>query len=86
MREIISRFSWDAIKFDDQVLAAMILVWGAVLLCTVSSIRNQPFTKMQRAFWLSFVIGLPMVGLLFYLPFSFRATNYPELFFWKRSK
>ncbi len=86
MREIISRFSWDAIKFDDQVLAAMIIVWGAVLLCAVSSIRNQPFTKLQRTFWLSLVIGLPMIGLLFYLPFSFRATNYPELFFWKRSK
>lgn len=86
MREILSRFSWDAIKFNEQVLACMIVVWGAVLLCAMSSIRGQPFSKAQRAFWMALVICLPLLGLLFYLPFSFRASNYPEFFFWRRNR
>jgi len=86
MREILSRFSWDAIKFNEQVLACMLVVWGAVLLCAVSSIRSQPFGKGQRAFWLFMVICVPLLGLLFYLPFSFRAANYPEFFFWRRNR
>lgn len=86
MREILSRFSWDAIKFDDQVLACMVVIWGVVLMCAVSSIRSQNFGKIQRAFWLTLVIFVPLVGLLFYLPFSFRAANYPEFFFWRRQR
>jgi hypothetical protein len=86
MRELFNRFSWDAIKFNDQVLACLVVIWGAVLLCAISSIRHQPFGKTQRAFWMTLVVTVPLLGLLLYLPFSFRAANYPELFFWRRNR
>lgn len=86
MREILSRFSWDAIKFNDQVLACMLVVWAAVLICSVSSIRSQGFGKGQKAFWMAVIICLPLLGLLLYLPFSFKAVNYPEFFFWRRNR
>jgi hypothetical protein len=86
MLNMLQRFSLDSIKYNYQVLLCMVLVWGAVLLCTISSIRAQPFTSKQRNFWTCFVVFVPFLGVLAYLPFSFRAENYHDLAIWKKVK
>ena len=86
MKELLSRFSWDAIKFDEQVLACMIVVWLVVVGCAISSINKQSFSVAQRRFWIAFVTLVPVVGVLCYLPACFDANKYPELFFWRRLK
>ena len=86
MRELISRFSLDAIKFNGQVLACMILIWIVVVGCTISSINHQSYSAAQRRFWIALVTLVPLLGMLSYLAASFEASKYPELFFWKRFK
>ena len=86
MKELISRFSWNAIKFNGQVLTCMILIWLAVVGCTISSIGKQSFSVAQHRFWVAFVILVPIIGVLCYLPVCFDADKHPELFFWRRSK
>ncbi len=86
MLEYFYKFSWDSIKFDYQVLACLILVWTAVVVCAVFSIMSRPFNLWQRAFWITLIVGLPAVGLLFYLPFSLKAESSPEVFFARRTR
>ncbi len=86
MKELFSRFSWDAIKFNEQVLVCMIVIWIAVVGCTISSINRQNYSPAQRRFWIAFVTLVPVLGVLCYLPVCFDADKYPELFFWRRSK
>ncbi|MEW6305632.1 MAG: PLDc N-terminal domain-containing protein [Verrucomicrobiota bacterium] len=86
MMQFLERFSMDSLKFNYQVLMAMIVIWGAVVLCATSSIRSQPFTPRQRTFWLSLVVFVPVLGVLAYLPFSFRPENYHDLAIWKKAK
>jgi hypothetical protein len=80
MSEIMYKFSGDAVKVDGQMLACALLVWFIVLGCALSSVLTQPFSKKQRTFWAFVVLGLPLLGLLAYLPFSIRKENYPGLF------
>jgi hypothetical protein len=84
MSEILSRFSLDAPKFGLQVAACMALIWLAVLFCALSSINSQSWTKRQRIFWIIIVCGIPFLGVLLYLPLSFRIENYPHLKLLKR--
>ncbi|HEY1173757.1 MAG TPA: PLDc N-terminal domain-containing protein [Verrucomicrobiae bacterium] len=86
MRELLDRFTLDAIKFDYQVLAGMILIWLVVLACVVSSIFHQGGTRGRRIAWICVVTFVPIIGVLIYLPFSFRLENYPDLFIWRKSK
>ncbi|HON06501.1 MAG TPA: PLDc N-terminal domain-containing protein [Verrucomicrobiota bacterium] len=86
MSGILNRFSVDAIKMDEQVIACMVIIWFFVLLCTLSSINKQPFTSKQRLFWMIVVTALPLVGVLLYLPFSFRIEMYPSLALLRKSK
>ncbi len=86
MLEFFYKFSWESIKFDYQVLACIILVWTAVVVCAVFSIMSRPFNLWQRAFWIALIVCLPAVGLLFYLPFSLKAENSPEVFFARKQR
>ena len=86
MKELYYRFSLDAIKFNGQVLACMIVVWLAVIGCAITSLNKQDFTPARRRFWLAFIVLVPGVGLICYLPTCVRAHDHPELFFWKKSK
>ncbi len=86
MNEIIGRFSLNAIKFNGQVLGCMICVWIAVLVCAIGSLNKQAYTPARRRFWLAFMILVPGVGVLCYLPSCIHADSHPELFFWRRSK
>jgi hypothetical protein len=86
MKELLGRFSLEAVKFNGQILACLILIWVAVLACAISSIMAQPFSKRQRAFWIGLILCVPLVGLLAYLPFSFRKEELPHIFLAKRKK
>jgi hypothetical protein len=79
MGDILGRFNLDEPKFNPQIMACMILVWLAILACSLASINGQSWTRRQRIFWIAIVTGIPFLGVLMYLPFSFRIENYPHL-------
>lgn len=53
------------------------MIWLLVLGCTISSILGLPLSRWQRVFWISVVVCVPGLGLLIYLPFSFRSESHP---------
>lgn len=80
MSEIIDRFNVTDPSLSHQAFICAIVIWVIVVVCSIMSIVGQPFSKKQRMFWMVVVMGLPLVGLLSYLPFSIRKENYPGLF------
>lgn len=80
MSEILNRFSFDTGKLTLQVLVCALVIWGAVVWCAISSILVQPFSRPQRIFWIAMVVAVPLIGLLAYLPFSFRREDLPPIF------
>jgi lysylphosphatidylglycerol synthetase-like protein (DUF2156 family) len=86
MSEFLHRFSLHSAKFNTQVVLFALLIWLVVVACAVTSILGQPFSKRQRLFWLAVVIFLPLVGVLAYLPFSFRREELPHAFLMKKDR
>jgi hypothetical protein len=80
MSELLNRFHFQESSLTFQVWAAAAGIWMAVLICTISSILNQPFSTRQRIAWVSIVSLLPLLGLLAYLPFSIRRDELPTAF------
>lgn len=80
MSEILNRFSLSSAKWNDQVAISVLLLWLAIVGCAISSIVAQPFSSVQRRFWIAVVICLPIMGVLAYLPFSFRHEDLPHAF------
>jgi hypothetical protein len=80
MSELLSRFTFQESKLTTQIWMVAVGIWIAILLCTISSILAQPFTKKQRAFWILLVTFVPILGLLAYLPFSIRRDELPTAF------
>jgi hypothetical protein len=80
MSELLSRFTFQESKLTAQIWMVAGAIWVAILLCTLSSVLAQPFTKRQRAFWILLIIGVPIFGLLAYLPFSIRRDELPTAF------
>jgi hypothetical protein len=80
MSELLSRFTFQESKLTGQIWVVAAFIWGAILCCTVSSILAQPFNKKQRFFWICLVVGVPILGLLAYLPFSIRRDELPTAF------
>lgn len=86
MSELFGRFSFQQAKLSPQIAACLLVIWLIVLFCALSSVFTQPFTRSQRIFWLAMILLLPVVGLLAYLPFSFRREDLPQLFLGKQSR
>ncbi len=86
MTQILYKFTLQAAKFNAPVLICIGLVWLIVVGCAITSILSQPFTERQRTFWIAVVTFVPVVGLLAYLPFSFRKEDLPQLFLVKRDR
>lgn len=86
MKDFINRFSLNSIKFDYQVLAGMIFVWLVVVGAAIHSILQQDLPPRQRRLWICIVVLLPILGVLAYLPFSFKLEHYPDLFMWKKNQ
>lgn len=86
MSEILDRFSLDAIKFDLPILLGMIFAWLIVVGCAVQSVWIHSKSRGTAAMWTAFIVLCPIVGVLVFLPFSFRLEHYPDLFIWKKNR
>ena len=62
------------------------LVWAVVVTCAVTSIWSRPFGRRRKALWTAVVAGVPVVGLLAYLPFSLGEELFPLLGFWRKPR
>lgn len=80
MSELLNRFSLSSAKWNEQVAISVLILWLAIVACAISSIMAQPFSSVQRRFWIGVVICLPIIGVLAYLPFSFRHEDLPHAF------
>ncbi|MCX6895337.1 MAG: hypothetical protein NTZ16_07570 [Verrucomicrobia bacterium] len=63
---------------DAKIWAVVIFVWLVVVMCGVGSVFSQGtrFDRRQRLFWILLMIGLPVLGLLVYLPFSIKREGF----------
>ncbi len=86
MSEILNRFSLEAAKFNGQVFLSLLVIWACIVCCAVISINSQSFSERQRRYWIWTVVGLPILGLLAYLPFSIRREDLPQVFLMKIQK
>src|SRR5688572_17417189 len=80
MREILNRFSLEAAKFSAEVVICLLVIWAAMVACAIVSINSQNFSRRRRWMWIWIVVGIPLFGLLAYLPFSVRREDLPHLF------
>lgn len=80
MNSILDRFPLESIKWNEQVMIAVIVLWLAVVGCAISSVLSQPFERARRTFWICLIVALPVFGLLAYLPFSFRGEPLMQVF------
>ncbi len=86
MSEILNRFSLETAKFNGQVFLSLFLIWVAMVVCGVISLNSQGFSERQRRLWMWIIVGVPLLGLLAYLPFSVRREDLPQLFLVKGHK
>jgi hypothetical protein len=70
-----SRFSYSSIKFDGNVAFCMVVVWFMVLVCSLISLWGQGWSRRRTLLWAVAIICLPGVGVLAYLPFSWKTSN-----------
>ena len=80
MSELLNRFSFVTARITGEVAIFLLLIWAVILTCAISSVRAQPWSEGQRRFWVWVMICLPILGLLAYLPFSFRREDLPNHF------
>lgn len=86
MSEIFNRFSLEAAKFNGQVFLCLFLIWAAMATCALFSLQSQGFSVQQRRLWTWIILGVPLFGLLAYLPFSVRREDLPQVFLVKSNK
>ena len=86
MSEILNRFSLESAKFNGQIFLSLLLIWIALVVCAVVSVRSQGFSQRQRRLWIWIIICAPLLGLLTYLPFSVRREDLPQVFLMKIQK
>jgi len=77
LETLFSRFDFSAPNQNWQALAAALVIWVAVLLCTLASIRSRDLPAADRRFWSLIVTLVPLLGVLAYLPFSLRRDSVP---------
>jgi hypothetical protein len=70
LTSFLNKFDFSNPRISGEILFFVALIWCIVVACAVWSI----FVKMRswpaRTFWTLMVVGVPVVGLLLYLPFS----------------
>jgi hypothetical protein len=86
MSELLNRFSLESAKFNGQIFLSLLLVWAVMLYCAVVSVNSQAFSARQRRLWIWVIVGVPLLGLLAYLPFSVRREDLPQVFLMKIHK
>lgn len=85
MSDFLSRFDFNSVKLNGELIACLVLIWMLVVACGISSIVSLPFDRKQRSFWICVVVGLPVIGMLAYLPFAFRSEDLPHFLHIKKA-
>ncbi len=62
------------------------LVWLLVVICALTSIANCRFSRRKKIIWAMLVVGVPLFGLLAYLPFSLNQELFPLLGVWRKPR
>jgi hypothetical protein len=62
------------------------IIWLTVVICALTSVWSRPFGRWQKALWSLLVVGIPIVGLVAYLPFSLGQELFPLLGFWRNPR
>ena len=86
MQDLLNRFDFASPKFDTQVLACALVIWIAVVVCGITGVMSQPFSRRKRMFWIVVIVAVPLLGLLVYLPFSFRFEESAQFLGWRKQK
>jgi len=80
MGKIFDRFEYriDSVKMDDVSWMIFIGAWLVVVACSLGSVyaHHNRFTKRQRRMWVAIILGLPLIGVLLYLPSSIIRDGY----------
>jgi hypothetical protein len=78
MPTLLTRFSFDASKMDSHIWAIVALVWLVMVGCGIGSVLSHGprFDRKQRLLWITLIFGLPVIGLLIYLPFSVKREGF----------
>jgi len=78
MSSLLSKFSFEPEKIQGKLWLVVLAVWLMLVVCTITSIYARPsrFTSRQKLFWLLAVILVPGLGVLAYLPFSYRSEGF----------
>jgi hypothetical protein len=50
------------------------------------SVWSRPFSRWRKTFWTALVVGVPLVGLAAYLPFSLGEELFPLLGIWRKPR
>jgi uncharacterized membrane protein YhdT len=75
--ELLNRFSFSTAKWDNTIAICLLAIWVIIVICAISSVRAQGFSDWGRRFWIAVIVVVPVLGLLAYLPFSFRREDLP---------
>jgi len=79
MLELLSRFRPDPDKIGFAVVFCLVVIWLIVAGCSIASVRSQKFSRLRQLGWILGIVCLPIIGLMLYLPFSFRKEGDPLL-------
>lgn len=86
MQDLINRFDFNSPKLDSQIIVCAIIIWLTVMVCGITSVRSQGWTRRKQLFWVLLIVALPLVGLLAYLPFAIHFEENAQYFGWKKQK
>ncbi len=62
------------------------IIWCVTVVCALTSVWSRPFGRWRKALWTVLVVGLPVVGLVAYLPFSLGEELFPLIGFWRKPR
>ncbi|MGB0578604.1 MAG: PLDc N-terminal domain-containing protein [Limisphaerales bacterium] len=84
--EFLNDFEINSAKLHWQVQTCAVILWIAVVYCSVWSINTQPFNRKERLLWTVVVVAIPLGGLLAYLIRAGHTASTGALSFWKKPK
>lgn len=61
-------------------------IWLLVVICALTSIAGRRFSRRAKVMWAALVVGVPLLGLLAYLPFSLNQELFPLLGVWRKPR
>lgn len=72
--------------FYSGVWVCAAIIWVLTVICALMSVWSRPFSRWRKTFWTALVVGVPLVGLAAYLPFSLGEELFPLLGIWRKPR